>query len=53
MLDEFQSVYFGLNVQPKDRRNANAANMLRRLIDSGYYILITEWCFYWGGKLAK
>lgn len=45
MLDEFESVYFGLNARPKDRAKANAANMLRRLIDSSYYILIIECCF--------
>lgn len=36
MLDEFASVYFGLNVRPKDRGKANPANMLKRLIDSCY-----------------
>lgn len=36
MLDEFESVYFGLNVRPQDHGKANAANMLRRLIDSSY-----------------
>lgn len=36
MLDEFASVYFGLNVRPKDRGKANPANMLKRLIDSSY-----------------
>lgn len=36
MLDDFESVYFSLNVRTEDRGKANAANMLERLIDSSY-----------------
>lgn len=36
MLVEFKSVFFGLNVQTKDRGQANPANMLKGLIDSSY-----------------